>query len=386
LTDDWPLLDLDVEEFVAEYWQKKPCLIRNALPGFTSIISPEELAGLACEEDVHCRLVQQGVGAVDWSLRYGPFAEQDFLDLPESNYSLLVSECEKWMPELHDLLARFRFIPDWRLDDLMISYAPAGGSVGPHLDQYDVFLLQALGSRRWQYRDTPTTGAATIPGLDLAILQDFIPEQDVVLDPGDILYLPPGVAHHGVALDHCMTYSIGYRAPNAANVLESCALEIERLDIPVERYRDADLELERHHAELTDVEVERLRHMAIRMLEQSHELWSDAVGKMLSDSAVAIPDGEVDQAVYLPELRASDWMRHPETRLYFHQSAQLIKVYFNGCKHSLPRQADILEQLRKLCENYVWSRALIDETVEIPALRQMLLELATKRAILPIPD
>jgi len=386
LNDDWPLLDLDVEEFVTEYWQKKPCLIRNALPGFKSIISPEELAGLACEEDVHCRLVQQGAGAADWSLRYGPFAERDFLDLPESNYSLLVSECEKWMPELHDLLARFRFIPDWRLDDLMISYAPAGGSVGPHVDQYDVFLLQALGARRWQYRDTPSSDAATIPGLDLAILQDFIPEQDVVLDPGDILYLPPGVAHHGVALERCMTYSIGYRAPNAANVLESCALESERLDIPVERYRDAELELERHHAEITDVEIERLRRMAARMLEQSPELWRDAVGKMLSDSAVAIPDGEDDLAVSLPDLLASDWMRHPETRLYFHLSAQTIEIYYNGCKHSLPRQADILEQLHKLCENYAWSRALLHQSSELPALREMLLELATKRAILPVTD
>jgi 50S ribosomal protein L16 3-hydroxylase len=386
LTDGLPSLDLDIEEFVAEYWQKKPCLLRNALPGFESLISPEELAGLACEEDVHCRLVQQGAGGADWSLRYGPFTERDFLDLPESNYSLLVSECEKWMPELHDLLARFRFIPDWRLDDLMISYAPAGGSVGPHVDQYDVFLLQALGSRRWQYCVTPSTDAPTIPALELAILQDFNPEQDVVLEPGDILYLPPGFAHHGVALARCMTYSIGYRAPTAASVLESCALESERLDNPVERYRDAELELARHHAEITDVEIERLRRMATRLLEQSPELWRDAVGKMLSDSAVAIPEGEEDQAVYLPDLLASDWMRHPETRLYFHQSVESIEVYYNGCAHRLPRQADILEQLRKLCENYAWPRALIHESIQLPALEEMLLELATKRAILPVTD
>lgn len=386
MTADWPSLDLDVEAFVAEYWQKKPCLMRNALAGFESVISPEELAGLACEEDVHCRLVQQGDGAADWSLRYGPFEERDFLDLPESNYSLLVSECEKWMPELNDLLARFRFIPDWRLDDLMISYAPAGGSVGPHVDQYDVFLLQALGSRRWQYGETPATDAPTIPGLELAILQDFSPQQDVVLNPGDILYLPPGFAHHGVALGRCMTYSIGYRAPNAANALESFALESERLDIPVERYRDAELELERHHAEITDVEIERFRRLATRMLEQSPGLWYDAVGKMLSDSAVAIPDGEEDQVVSLPDLLASDWMRHPETRLYFHQYDDAIDVYYNGCKHSLPRQPDILEQLQKLCENYEWSVELMRESIEIEALRNLLIELATNHAILPLSD
>jgi 50S ribosomal protein L16 3-hydroxylase len=386
LTTTCPALELDVEEFVAEYWQKKPCLLRNALPGFESIISPEELAGLACEEDVHCRLVQQGADAADWSLRYGPFAEHDFLDLPESNYSLLVSECEKWMPELNELLARFRFIPDWRLDDLMISYAPAGGSVGPHVDQYDVFLLQALGSRRWQYRETPSTDAPTIPGLELAILQEFSPDQDVVLKPGDILYLPPGFAHHGVALERCMTYSIGYRAPNAANVLESFALESERLDIPVERYGDAELELERHHAEITDAEIERFRRLATRMLEQSPVLWRDAVGKMLSDSAVAIPAGEEEQAVSLPELLASEWMRHPETRLYFHLCEHTIEIYFNGSVHSLARQADNLEQLHKLCENYAWSHALIQESIQLPEIRELLLELATKRAILPVTD
>ena len=379
-----PPLDLDIEAFVAEHWQKKPCLMRNAIPGFESVISPEELAGLACEEDVHCRLVQQGEGVADWSLRYGPFEERDFLGLPESNYSLLVSECEKWMPELNDLLARFRFIPDWRLDDLMISYAPAGGSVGPHVDQYDVFLLQALGSRRWQYAETPSTNAPTIAGLELAILQEFNPQQDVVLNPGDILYLPPGFAHHGVALERCMTYSIGYRAPNAANALESYALESDRLDIPVERYRDVELELDRHHAEITDVEIERFRNLATRMLQQSPALWRDAVGKMLSDSAVAIPDGEEDQPVSLPDLLASDWMRHPETRLYFHQSDEAIEVYFNGCRHSLPRQVDVLEQLQKLCENYAWPLELIHKSIEIPALREMLLELATKRAILPL--
>jgi 50S ribosomal protein L16 3-hydroxylase len=143
-------LDINIREFVQQYWQKKPCLLRNALPNFESAISPEELAGLACEEDVHCRLVFEGSDNKPWAVRYGPFEEQDFLDLPESNYSLLVSECEKWLPELNDLLDQFRFIPDWRIDDLMISYAPEGGSVGPHVDQYDVFLLQALGTRRWQ--------------------------------------------------------------------------------------------------------------------------------------------------------------------------------------------------------------------------------------------
>ncbi len=384
-------ININIREFVQQYWQKKPCLLRNALPNFESVISPEELAGLACEEDVHCRLVLEGKvleGSDNkpWVVRYGPFEEQDFLDLPESNYSLLVSECEKWIPDLNDLLDQFRFIPDWRIDDLMISYAPEGGSVGPHVDQYDVFLLQALGTRRWQYCETPSQDDPVIDGLELAILQDFKPQQDVVLNPGDILYLPPGYAHHGVALERCMTYSIGFRAPNAASVLESFALESERLEMTSERYRDADLELERHHAEITDQEIERFRDMANRMLEQSPGLWRDAIGKLLSDSAVTTPDDNDLQPVYLSDLQASSWIRHPESRILYHRSANAIEVYYNGQVHELPQRPEILEQLQKLCENYEWSTELMHESIEIEALRDLLIELATNHAILPLVD
>ena len=379
-------ININIKEFVEQYWQKKPCLLRNALPNFESVVSPEELAGLACEEDVHCRLVLEDSDDKPWALRYGPFEEQDFLDLPESNYSLLVSECEKWMPELYDLLEQFRFIPDWRIDDLMISYAPAGGSVGPHVDQYDVFLLQALGTRRWQYRETPSQDDPVIDGLDLAILQNFKPDQDVVLNPGDILYLPPGYAHHGIALERCMTYSIGFRAPNAASALESVVLESERLEATTERYRDADLELERHHAEITDQEIERFRDMAARLLEQSPELWRDAIGKLLSDSAVTAPDDNERESVNLSDLQASGWIRHPESRILYHRSAQAIEVYYNGQMHELPLQPEILEQLQKLCENYQWSVELMHESIEIEALRNLLIELATSHAILPLTD
>ena len=379
------MLDLDINQFIANFWQQKPCLIRNAIPGFMTLVSPEELAGLACEEDVHCRLVMETGGQPPWTLRYGPFDEQDFLDLPESNYSLLVSECEKWLPELTDLLDQFRFLPDWRIDDLMISYAPAGGSVGPHVDQYDVFLLQAMGTRRWQFGDTPVQDEALIADLDLAILQDFRPDQEVVLNPGDMLYLPPGFAHHGVALEACMTYSIGFRAPTAASVLESFAMESDRADARVERYRDADLELDRHHAEITDLEILRLRKLASRLLEQSPQLWQDAVGKMLSDSPVAGPDDD-EQPVYLSDLQASSWIRHPETRLLFHRSSDSIEVHYNGRVVRLPQRPEVLEQLQKLCENREWSVELMRESIAIEGLRELLVELATNHAILPFTE
>ena len=376
---------MDIDQFVSQNWQKKPCVIRNAFPGFESPVSPEELAGLACEEDVHCRLIIEKDGDSPWQLRYGPFEDSDFLQLPETHYSLLVSECEKWLPELGALLEQFRFIPDWRIDDLMLSYAPEQGSVGPHIDEYDVFLLQALGTRRWLYTETRPSRVDLIPNLELAILSEFEPDNDVVLNPGDLLYLPPGCAHHGIALERCMTYSIGFRAPDAVSTFESFALEIERIGSDVPRYRDPDLEIRRHHAEITDTEIERFRALTIEMLQQSGEPWRDAVGKMLSDSNVG-QDGETEQPVFVSDLLAGDWICHPETRLLFHCSNDSIALYYNGRVHELPNQPEVLEHLQYLCDHREWSAELIKSCIDIEALEKLLVELASNSAILPAED
>jgi ribosomal protein L16 Arg81 hydroxylase len=170
------------------------------------------------------------------------------------------------------------------------------------------------------------------------------------------------------------------------SVLESFTLESEQAGDSVERYRDTDLELERHHAEITDSEIARFRDMVSRLLDQSPELWRDAIGKLLSDSAVATPDDIDPQPVYLSDLQSSNWIRHPESRILYHRSAQTIDVYYNGRVHRLPQQPEILEQLQKLCENYEWSAELIRESIEIEPLGKLLIELATNQAILPIID
>ena len=383
---DWQILGMDSREFVQHYWQKKPCVLRNAIPGFESVISPQELAGLACEEDVHCRLVLEKGGDHPWQLRYGPFREQDFLDLPESHYSLLVSECEKWIPELDELVDQFRFIPDWRIDDLMISYAPQGGSVGAHVDEYDVFLLQAYGTRRWQYNENRLAAAPVIEGLELAILKDFTPDAEVELQPGDILYLPPGLAHHGVALEPCMTYSIGFRAPDALQVLESFTLEYENRNATAPRYRDPDLEVDRHPAEITDAEIERLRGLATELLDAPTEMWRHAIGRMLSDSAATIPDDGERKTPALSDLAAHAWFQHPETRLMYHRSDKAIEVYCNATVYQLPYRAELLEQLQALCASRDWPQQLVDESLAHPELAELLLELASRQAILPVID
>ncbi len=376
----WALQNLDIEDFVSQYWQKKPCVIREAFADFELPVTPEELAGLACEEDVHCRLViERDDGS--WQLRYGPFEERDFLALPERNYSLLVSECEKWMPELNALLDPFRFIPDWRIDDLMLSYAPEGGSVGPHVDEYDVFLLQASGARRWRYGAKRLENPVLIPDLELAILEEFNHDHEIELQPGDMLYLPPGIAHHGVALEPCMTCSIGFRAPTAASVLESFALETERLDQRVQRYTDPELELDRHSAEISNNEIARLRTLASGLMQEADALWPDAVGKLLSDSAV-VAEVDDDQPVFISDLLAADWLRHPETRLLFHQTADAIRIYYNGRAHALPQSPEVLACVQQLCQRHEWSQALIKRCIEVEPIAELLLELATNGAII----
>ena len=210
--------------FLQEYWQQKPLLIRQALPGYISAISPDELAGLALEEEVESRLVVGGGN--NWSLRHGPFTEQDFLDLPQQDWTLLVQAVDLWVPQVQQLLELFAFLPLWRLDDVMVSFACPGGSVGPHFDQYDVFLLQVAGTRRWQIGGQCDGSTPLKADCQIRMLESFSSREEWLLEPGDMLYLPPGIAHWGVAESECLTYSIGFRSPNIADLLADLAVEL----------------------------------------------------------------------------------------------------------------------------------------------------------------
>ena len=236
----WPD-DLDAAGFLAAYWQKKPCLLRGFVPGFTSPLSPDELAGLSCEPDVESRIVIEH-GETPWELRHGPFSAAAFAGLGDRGWTLLVQDVDKHLPELAGILDAFDFVPRWRIDDLMISFAPPGGSVGPHVDAYDVFLVQGLGRRRWTIDPEPSS-LATLDGPEIAVLEDFRGQTSYDLAPGDALYLPPGVAHHGVALDECMTYSVGFRAPSRHELIESFASRVAAGIAESQRYADPDLAL-----------------------------------------------------------------------------------------------------------------------------------------------
>jgi 50S ribosomal protein L16 3-hydroxylase len=203
---------LSIKQFLQEYWQKKPLLIRQAFASFQTPISPDELAGLACEEQVNSRIIIEEGGEHPWQAINGPMDESIFESLPETHWTLVVNDLEKYVPELAWITDQFRFIPEWHLDDLMSSYAAPQGSVGPHVDLYDVFILQGSGQRRWQINTRPVTDDNVISGLDIRLQKEFTAEQEWVLNAGDMLYIPSGVSHHGVSIGESMSFSIGFKA------------------------------------------------------------------------------------------------------------------------------------------------------------------------------
>jgi 50S ribosomal protein L16 3-hydroxylase len=204
-----PLLGgLSPAAFMRRHWQKKPLLVRQALPGATPPLTRSELFDLATHEEAESRVIVQRPSG--WTLRHGPLPRSALPPLRQAHWTLLVQGLDLHVTAARELMERFRFVPDARLDDLMVSFATDGGGVGPHVDSYDVFLLQVAGQRRW--RIAPLRDPALLPGVPLKILAHFEAEQEWLLDPGDMLYLPPGWAHDGVAVGECMTCSIGFRA------------------------------------------------------------------------------------------------------------------------------------------------------------------------------
>ena len=212
-----PLGGRSASSFMRRYWQKDALLVRRAVAGFAGVLSTRELFRLAARDEVQSRLVLQE--GRSWSLEHGPFRASQLRSLPDRNWTLLVQGVNLHHPAADTLLRRFAFIPYARLDDVMISYAMPGGGVGPHYDSYDVFLLQGEGRRRWRFGRQ--ADLALRPGLPLKILARFRPTCDETLEPGDMLYLPPTVAHEGTALETCTTYSIGFRAPSAQELAVS---------------------------------------------------------------------------------------------------------------------------------------------------------------------
>lgn len=271
--------------FLDEIWQQKPLLIRQAFADFDTPITADELAGLSLEPDTTPRLITRDDDG-DYHLEHGPFESSRYTSLTSSDWSLLVTDVEKHLPELQAYLTAFQFLPSWRIDDLMISYAPVGASVGAHIDEYDVFLLQASGRRRWMIDRNSHSQQSTTSHGDLKLVEHFKATDDWELMPGDMLYLPPGVAHHGIASeDSCTTWSIGFRAP----LLSDMVMRISEMiadAMPSNRYRDTVLT----HAvpgEITAAAIENFRSEWLKATAMDTPAFSSLVGKLLTESGVS---------------------------------------------------------------------------------------------------
>ena len=327
-----PLGDLSPQDFLENVWQQQPLVVRQAFPDFASPLSADELAGLSCEPDVNSRIVIEKGGKHPWQTLYGPMDEAVFQDLPATHWSLLVNDVEKHLPELAWIVDRFRFIPEWYVDDLMVSYAPEGGSVGPHLDQYDVFILQAQGHRRWQVHDREVAKDNQVAGTDMCIQKDFEAEQEWLLAPGDLIYIPPGVSHYGVAMDECLSFSIGFRAASHAEMLQDFVEYISR-DLPAAAiFRDPGLAVQQHANEITAATIDTVREILNDYLQADHPELSRWFGRFISDVKTdVIPETGPAVADYRQLVAAHRVLaRHPASRYAFSRRGSRALLFIDG--------------------------------------------------------
>lgn len=277
---------LTQEQFLAEYWQKKPLLIKQGFKDFADPIEPEELAGLAMEESIESRIVTNH--SDDWQAYHGPF--EDFSLLTEKHSTLLVQAVDHWHNDAAQLLEPFRFIPNWRIDDLMISYSTPGGGVGPHLDQYDVFIIQGEGKRHWRVGMPDANLKQFAQNKSLLQVEQFPAVIDCVLEPGDILYIPPGCPHEGYAVENALNYSVGFRAPNQRDLLSQFADHLIDTELGNQRYGDAELKLRSSKGELDQTEAEKVKQLMIAAIND------DAVFKTWLGNSMSQPKHEMDLA------------------------------------------------------------------------------------------
>jgi 50S ribosomal protein L16 3-hydroxylase len=328
---------MSVREFLRDYWQKKPLLIRQAIPDFENPISPDELAGLSLEEEIESRLVLEH-GEQPWELRRGPFAEDTDQHLPERDWTLLVQAVDQFVPEVAELLEQFRFLPNWRIDDVMISYAAPGGGVGPHYDNYDVFLLQGYGKRRWRIGQMCDSESPLLDHQDLKILAEFEGTEDWILEPGDMLYLPPRLAHFGTAEDECMTYSIGFRAPSASEVLTHFTDFLAQFIPDEERYSDADLEPQDDPSQIQNDALVRLKNLLTEHMSDERLLMT-WFGQFMTEP-------RYPERVAGPETTAEDLLadledgavliRNPSARLAWSEIDVGLLLFASGQSRLLP--------------------------------------------------
>jgi len=330
------LNNFDHVAFLRDTWQQKPMLIRQGWTDWHNPLTPGELAGLACEPDVESRMIVGAAGA--WAVEQGPIAEPRFAGLKDRDWTMLVQAVDQQVPEVAGLIDAFRFIPNWRIDDVMVSYATEGGGVGPHFDQYDVFLVQGMGRRRWRVGPRCDDTTALLQHDDLRLLAQFEATDEWVLEPGDVLYVPPGFAHDGVAVDgDCMTYSIGFRAPSRQELIGLWVDDVLGGLVDDDRYADPGLVLQDNPGEITGAALAHLQGMIAETLmdRDAFARWfgRHSTTRKYPDIDWA-PDEEIDLAAMHKAVAAGTWLqRNPASRFAFiaQQPGQVLLMVDGEC-------------------------------------------------------
>lgn len=373
-------LGMSAASFLRDYWQKRPLLIRNAFPDFEPPLQPDDLAGLACEPAALARLIVHDEKRDRWQVNPGPLTEADFAKTPDSNWTLLVQDVDKWDADVAELLQHFTFLPSWRVDDVMVSYAEPGGGVGAHVDQYDVFLLQGLGQRHWAISDDPMAPKQFRADVELKQLAQFEPTHEWLLDPGDMLYLPPGIGHDGVAFGGpCLTFSIGMRAPSQAELTGDLADHIAE-QLPEElRYTDPDLKPAKATGEIDSAAIDRLRDSLPFAAALDDAMLRDWFGRFITryrNAQVAVARDKPLTAAALAKQLAdgAQLLRHPWSRLAWGRSKSACTLYVSG--QAYPSTQGMAQQL---CEHRAFQ-----VTGQLAAVEQaLLLELVNDGHLLP---
>lgn len=332
---------IDIKTFLSEYWQKKPLVIRQALPNVVSALSGDELAGLALDEMVESRIVCETPGVAPfWQLKRGPFIEADFQQLPATHWTLLVQGVDRLIPEVASLLDHFDFIPQWRVDDVMISYAVKEGSVGPHYDNYDVFLYQATGFRRWSLTTKACHPNNRVAGVELRLMEAFDIEEEYLLEPGDMLYLPPHVGHHGVCVsEECVTYSFGYRQYSAQELWTSFGDYLSEQKGANPLYQDPNWNQNKFASIIPAPACVNAKQLMQQLLNDEDQLrrWFGCFVTTLDEHAeqqlpIALEEQELDDVeMFIGQVMQSDGLVRDGACRFAYQEDPL-SLFVNGCE------------------------------------------------------
>ena len=378
----------DAERFLAEHWQKQPLLIRDAWRDWFNPLEPDELAGLACEPHVESRLVRLPAPS-RWELEHGPFAPRRFGKLGDCPWTLLVQAVDHHVAQVAALIEPFRFIPNWRIDDVMVSYATDGGGVGPHYDHYDVFLVQGLGRRRWRIGQRCDDTARLLPHDGLRLLADFEVAGEWVLEPGDVLYVPPGYAHDGVAVgDDCMTYSIGFRVPSRGDLVSGWADHVLDSLGGDDRYTDPAFDPADNPGEISATALARLHEMALGSLADpaAFAAWFGCHITAPKDDRLDWSPDEAVSAADLIKRNASPlrFERNPASRFSFvRQNGEVITLFVDGTAHALTGMTALVAERICAGPHFVVKHAEIGER----DLSALIVELVNRGSIaLSEPD